>query len=345
MLFYFLIFLLISLFSLYKNGQTKNIFFICSGLLLFFIAAFRGSIDNDYLGYVALYNKASMLTTIRIEPTFLIISFIVKQLFNNVLFLFIIYALLGVCLKFYAIKKLTDFWLLSVLIYFSNFFIFHEMTQIRVGVASALILLSIKPLLDRRFRTFLIIITLAILFHYSALIALPLYFLNGRKINILLFALVIPVSYLFYFFNIHITFLIDLIPIPGVSAKFHQYKDLSTLNYAHKVNVLSYLHLSRCLLAFLFLWKWEILQQNNKFSILLIKIYIIAISILIIFADIPAIGARASELLMPVEILLIPYLMYIIKQKQLALVFIIATGLLFLSLNIFYTSLVTPYFS
>lgn len=345
MLFYFFIFIIITLFCLYQNEKAKNIFFIISGLLLFFIAAFRGSIDRDYQGYVTLFNEAATLNSIRIEPTFLVISFIVKLLFNNVLFLFIIYALLGVCLKFYAIKKLSDFCLLSVLIYFSNFYLLHEMTQIRVGVASALILISIKPLLDRNLKTFLFIITLAFLFHYSAIIALPLYFLNGRKINILLFALVIPVSYLFYFLNLQITFLIDLIPIPEVSTKFHQYKYLSSLHNAYVGNVFNYLQLSRCLLAFLFLWKWDLLQQNNKLSILLLKIYIIAISILVLLSDIPALGARASELLMPVEIILIPFLMYIIKQKQLAIILIIVIGLLFLSLNIFYTSLVSPYFS
>ena len=99
MWFYFLIFLLIALFSLHKTNKTKIILFIFSGVLLFFIAAFRGHIDRDYVGYVTLYNKVSSLTTFRIEPTFLIISKIVKQVFNNVLYLFIIYALLGVSLK------------------------------------------------------------------------------------------------------------------------------------------------------------------------------------------------------------------------------------------------------
>jgi hypothetical protein len=217
------------------------------------------------------------------------------------------------------------------------------MTQIRAGVASALILLSIKPLLDKEFRNFIIIIFIALLFHYSAILALPLYFLNGRKMNTILFALIIPVSYLFYFLNINLTFLIDLIPIPEINMKFQQYKTLSTL-YNTKINVFNYLQLSRILLVYIFLWKWELLQQNSKFSIILIKIYIIAISVLIFLIDIPAIGSRASELLMPVEIILIPYLMYIIKQKQLAIIIIASIGLLFLCLNLFYTSLVSSYF-
>jgi hypothetical protein len=66
---------------------------------------------------------------------------------------------------------------------------------------------------------------------------------------------------------------------------------------------------------------------------------------LVLFSDIPALGARASELLMPVEIILIPYLLYVFRQKQIALVLILSIAFIFLSLNLFYSSLVTPYFS
>jgi hypothetical protein len=341
---YFSIFLIISLFCLIKNERTKKIIFIFTGILLFSIAAFRGNNDFDYAGYIAVYNKAVSVNNLRIEPTFLFISFLVKHIFNNVLFLFIIYAFLGVFLKFYAIKKLTDLYFLSILIYFSNFFIFHEMTQIRVGVASALLLISIKPLLERNFKVYIIIIFVAFLFHYSSLLALPLYFLNGKKINVTVFAIIIPFSYLLYFLHIHFAYLIDLIPIPEINFKFQQYKQLASLS-SSKANLFNYLQLSRCLLSMVFLWKWELIQERNKYGILLIKIYIIAIALLVFLVDIPGLASRASELLMPVEIILIPFLMYIIKQKQLALAIVAIIALLFLCLDLFYTTLISSYFS
>jgi hypothetical protein len=339
MLFYLIIFLLLTIFSLFKNEQTKKILFIFSGILLFSIAAFRGSNDFDYEGYIGLYNKGALINKLRIEPTFILISIFVKHVFNNVLFLFIIYAFLGVSLKFYAIKKMTAFYMLSVLIYFSNFFIFHEMTQIRVGVASALLLISLKPLLEKNFKAYFIIIIIAFLFHYSALIALPLYFLNGQKINVTLFALIIPVAYLLYFLNIHFAYLIDLIPIPEISFKFQQYRHLAVINNS-KANLFNYLQLSRYFLAMIFLWKWQLLQEKNEFSILFIKIYIIAISLLVFLVDIPALGARASELLLPVEIILIPFLIYIIKQKQLGYAIVTSIALLFLYLSLLYSKLI-----
>jgi hypothetical protein len=94
-----------------------------------------------------------------------------------------------------------------------------------------------------------------------------------------------------------------------------------------------------------FLWKWELIQERNKYGILLIKIYIIAIALLVFLVDIPGLASRASELLMPVEIILIPFLMYIIKQKQLALAIVAIIALLFLCLDLFYTTLISSYFS
>jgi hypothetical protein len=188
------------------------------------------------------------------------------------------------------------------------------------------------------------LIFLAFLFHYSAILAVPLYFLNGNKINIVFFSLLIPAAYLLYFLNFHLSFLIDLIPIPEVKIKYHQYKYLSSLHNAHKGNLFSYLQMSRCLLVYLFLWKWESIHEKNKYFILLLKIYIIAISILVLFFDIPALGARASEMLMPVEMLLIPSIMYIVQPKIMAKLSIIGIGLIFLSLNLFYSKLLTAFF-
>lgn len=344
MIFYLFVFLILFLVSLVKNKQIISILFLCCGFFLFIIAAFRGDIDRDYNNYLVLYNSSELLTTIRIEPTFLLISYLTKLIFNDFLFLIIFYALLGVLLKFIAIKHLTEFWLLSVLIYFSNFFIYHEMTQIRVGVASALILISLIPLFNRKFWIFCTIILVAFLFHYSAILALPLYLLNINRINIWFFAIIIPIAYLFYFFHIQITFLIGLIPIPEIQAKFQQYKIISTISNT-KINVFNYLQISRCLMAYVFLWKWELMKENNKFSPILIKIYILAISIVVLFTDIPTIGSRASELLMTVEIILIPYLIYVIKQKWLATIIISMIALLFLCINLFYSSLISGYFS
>jgi hypothetical protein len=202
-----MIFLLLSIFVIIAMiaifpPNTKlvyNLFFILCGILLMVIAAFRGDGDSDYSGYIEMFNRQDFFV---VEPTFTLISYIVRTfLGGNVIYLFIIYAILGVTIKLFAIKQLSELWFLSVVIYVSNFFILHEMTQIRAGVASAFLLLCVKPIYERNGKMFLLFTTIACLFHYSAIIILPLWFLttNPKKTWLLLS---VPISYSFFFLNI-----------------------------------------------------------------------------------------------------------------------------------------------
>jgi hypothetical protein len=338
MLIFYLVFLLIALFSLYNNKQAKNIFFICSGLILFSLAASRsGGVDNDYTGYINYYNDILHHSFSRVEPTFILITRIVDRIFSNNLYLFIIYALLGIFLKFYAISTLTSFRLLSVLVYFSGFFLLFEMTQIRAGVAAGLLLNCISTIKERRLGLFIFLASLASLFHYSALVIFPLYFLNGKKLNELIYLLLIPFAYILYYSKFNILLLAREIPIPLVQIKLSTYLYWASLNKT--INLFNYVHLSRCLLAFLFLWKWRLIAETNPYSIILTKIYVIAIFIFVAFANIPAISSRISELLMIVEIILIPYLIIILKPKYLSISVVIGIAFTFLNFFLLYTKI------
>jgi hypothetical protein len=338
LLLYFFIFILLALFSLYKNEQTKKVFFICSGLLLFLIAAFRSSgIDRDYFGYINYYNDVLHSSFSRVEPTFILITNIVNKIFSNNLYLFVIYALLGVFLKFYAINTLTSFRLLSVLVYFSGFFLLFEMTQIRAGVAAGLLLLCIQPIKERRLGLFLFLASLASLFHYSALVIFPLYFLKGNKLNALIYLLLIPFAYILYYSKFNLLVLPRVIPIPLIQIKLTTYLYKASLDST--INLFNFILISRCLLAYLFLWKWKLISETNTYSIILTKIYVIAIFIFVAFASIPAISSRISELLMIVEIILIPHLYIIMKPRYLSVSVVIGIAFAFLSFSLLYTKL------
>ncbi len=342
MLFYYYIYLLILLFYLIKNKHTSSIYYIYCCIILFLIAAFRNAdIDRDYQGYIFYYNNVVNELPVLIEPTFILISKIVNRLADNSLYLFVIYSLFGVILKFYAINRLTRYRLLSVLIYYSGFYLLYEMTQIRVGVAAGLLLLCIKPIKDKNIYSFMVLAIIAFLFHYSAIVIFPLYFLNGEKLNNKLYLLSIPAAYCIYYSNIQIFTFLDLIQMPLIQDKYSIYREAASLD--NTINLFNYVLLSRCMLAFLFLWKWKLLAKTNIYSVILIKIYLIAIFIYIAFADTPGISSRISELLMVVEIILIPFLLIMIKQKYIALYIIISIGLAFLSMSLFYDKIIYEY--
>lgn len=305
--------------------------------ILFLLAALRPeNSDNDYLSYLNAYNIISDGNIVNIEPTFYVIVNIVKYIFNNSLFLFIIYAMLGVTLKCIAIKQLSEFWLLSLLIYISHIYLLHEITQIRVGVATGLILLAIKPMYERDIKRFLCYALFAFLFHYSAILVLLLWFIPTHSVNRWFYVLLIPVVYLLYFCNVSFLSLVKLIPIGILQKKISMYIALTKMGETHNThNIFNVMQLMRCGLAFLFLWKLPLLKQSNRYIPILLQCYIWSIVILVIFQDLPVFAFRISDLLGCVEIILVPCVLYIFKSKPLAMIFVQVMSLGIFLVNVF----------
>ncbi|HEY0772105.1 MAG TPA: hypothetical protein VGD31_17410, partial [Sphingobacteriaceae bacterium] len=76
---------------------------------------------------------------------------------------------------------------------------------------------------------------------------------------------------------------------------------------------------------------------------LLIKIYTISASVFVLFSAIPIIAFRLSELLQIVQIILIPFLLYLVRPYYAALFAIIAFALMIMTVDLFYAELLKPY--
>lgn len=63
-----------------------------------------------------------------------------------------IYAILGVTLKLIAIRRYSLLPIFSIFTYISMYFILHEMTQIRAGVATAIFLFALEDIKDRNLK-------------------------------------------------------------------------------------------------------------------------------------------------------------------------------------------------
>jgi len=321
---FFFFFIILSVFSFFSpiEFKGKQFIFWSFGLGFFILAAFRGEgVDKDYDNYITMFNTPDFA----VEPTFtLISSFVHTYLSSDIIYVFIIYAILGITIKFIAIRKLTKLWFLSLVIYCSFFFLLHEMTQIRVGIASAFLLLCIKPIYERNFKNFLIFATLGFLFHYSAILIFPLWFLKDKpRKNLLIYS--IPIAYLLFFLGID---LIVTIPIPGIQEKIEIYKALQEMGgeESKPINVFNLYMLTKIGMFYFMLYKYDVIILNNKYSPILIKIYCISLLAIPIFANIQTFGFRISELFGIVEIILIPLIYYSFKQIHFGRALVISIG-------------------
>lgn len=340
-LYLIILFFLLAIFLLLKPKWKYNKYiYVLIGVILAFTAGLRPEdATNDYMGYLKAYYTINDYSS-RLEPTFYIIVSFVKVVFSNPVFLFIIYAILGVSLKFIAIKQISELYLLSALIYFTSFFLLHEMTQIRAGVASGILLLCIKPLYQRNLKKFIILVALSISFHYSALVFLLLWFLNPKNIDRKFYLSLIPIVYILALKGFTLGFIIEHIPIDPIQTLYSMYKINMEKGLGDKINLFNGVQLLHCAMALFLIYNVDKLKKQNEYAPILLKIYTLSIIIFVMFSDFPVISFRISELLGIVEIILIPFLLYLFKPKRLAILFPIGIALLMFMLNLFYVKLI-----
>lgn len=253
---------------------------------------------------------------------------------------FLIFAAFGVGFKFLAIKRYSPLPLLSVLLYYSNFFILHEMTQIRAGVATGILLLTIDDICEKRFLRFLIKIVVASTFHISSLVFLLVYFIDPKAINkklyLAIFCIVIPLGAL------KLINVFGLIPgLSSFSTKLATYEALQNgMSDVNLFNITTVINIFILLIQLIFI---ERITLITKYSIVIIKIMYFGIISLFILSAVPVIAWRISELFMVISFISIPYFYYIIRPRIISRSILVSFAFLMLFLSLFRQGLLQPY--
>lgn len=296
-------------------------------------------VSKDDLAYVDAFKDAVRNYDSRFEPTFKIISKISNVLTSDHAFVFVIYAFLGVFFKVRAIQLLSNQVILALLCYLSYFFLYQELTQIRAAVATGIFLCSLKPLYNKKYVYFFLLIALAYFFHYSSLVALICLVLDSKQINKYIYIFLVFLSYLITINFGGVAKLAQYIPISEIQALVEMYKYQSESQDVAQVNIFNSIQLIRISVLLFLLFKIELVKEYNKYSVLLLKIYAISICSLILLSDLPIMSFRVAEFLGAVEIIILPLLVFCFKYRRLSKLVPVFISLVFLLFNLFYVQL------
>jgi len=325
----------------FKNAIVKNVIAISICVILILVAGLREKgIDSDYYVYRNFWRTRNLLGNV--EYSFYVLrNFIKNTLGLNFQFLLLSFAFLGVSAKVSAIRLIAPFLWGSILIYFSHYFILHEFTQIRIGVATGFVLFSIYFLSEKKYILYSTFALIAIFFHQSCVVVLLFPLIKNARTNILIFTLLIPIGYVLYFLN---TYLNINIPIPGLQEKIDLYEEATESGFLKdsKINAFNSLFLIRVSVFYiLFFYSKKISPFFPGFYIFL-KIYALSLFSFLFFNKIPVFSFRLQELLGVVEIVLIPTIIFLFpdKFKWIGRLSVWAIALTFLLLNIFYIKLI-----
>jgi hypothetical protein len=297
--------------------------------------------DQDSVAYQVYYNMDDYRLSFAAEPSFILISNVARYFMteNGLLLVFLFYAAIGVTIKLFAIKQLTQLYWLSLILYFSTYFLLHEFTQIRAGVASGLVLLSIRYIYERNIFKFFACIIIASFFHYSAMIVFPLYLLSNAAINrtsMTLMILAVPAGMAMNYFKFNFVY---IIPIELIRTKIEVYMQAEQLRDI-KLNPFNAVYVIKYLLLYVFLYYQRKLNSISPYFPILVKFYSISLFSYLALSFNSAFAIRISELVGIVEIILVPTLFYVYRHRMIALLGVLLYSAASLALGLYETELI-----
>ena len=334
-----------------KDNEHKVFSFFCFSLLLILfivIAGFRNEqVSRDYENYVDFFNQIVDGNTVSVidDPGFYYIIKFVKLFSNKYAYLFLVYAILGVSFKFFSFIRINGIKgsFLAIMIYSSNFFFLHEMTQIRIGVATGIFLLSLKYIIEQNFKFYLLFIVLGMFFHVSLIIVLPLYFINYKTIKPIFWLSLIFFNLIFYISKFSILNILQLISPAYFSEKIYVYKSfMLDSNDTTNIGIFNRFLLYLILNIFL-LYNWKILKNKSQFFILLLKCSFISLSIAFFLYDFYLFAYRFSEIIGVVQICLFAMIGFLFKDKIFGSAVVLLISLFLILVNISLTGLLQNY--
>lgn len=323
-----------------KRGTSNEVLYNCYFIIFFLFAALRPvGIDQDSLGYQGYYNSGKLIWVL-VEPSFGVISYYSRLLFNDFRCVLVIYAAIGLGLKFWIMPKLAINLWQTLIIYFSTYFLLHEFTQIRVGIASGLFLIALYYLKSNQSYRYVLCILIAGLFHYSALVLLPVIFFKNFRLNktsSIIIASLIPLAIILTRYNV--AFLPSLNFIETISMKLEIYSKEAE-NASIRLNIFNLIYISKYLILYVFIYYRELLQVRYKYFDIILVIYAISLFLYISLSWNTILAMRISELLGVVEILLLPCIGKIFKSRSIGALAIIIIAAFYLFANIYSLELI-----
>lgn len=291
---------------------TKAIIILLFVLLVLF-QTIKNPLVDDGITYFRIFNSVSDFfdfVSFGKEPAFSVIPALLKKLdiFNRYT-VFAVFAVIGVGFKLRYFAEYSYLPILSILIYFSFYYIELDCSGIRSGCACGIFLWAIQDIQAGNFKVFCTKIVLATFFHMSILVALPLYFMNTKKANVNI--------YLFIFLIFVVLDGVNLNPINFVLPNLGSIDRISNYVTGTEANGDVFSPFTKLYFIYMFevyylLARSEALLRFNSCAVIMVKLLYFGILILYVLGPVSyTMASRLSEIFTLLNCIILTYFVYI----------------------------------
>lgn len=178
-------------------------------LVLTIVIGLRFEVGTDWYGYVSIYESLYYFEfsdlTFRFfqgfEPGFVALNIILNRLGFDYYAIFLASALLTYGFLFYAMARDSEDQLIAIVALFGLGFVFWHTNHVRQAIAASIVFWSIRFLWERKLVSYFAAIAFATLFHYTAIVLIPLGLIARLHFSSKLLCGAVVVSFVFPFFG------------------------------------------------------------------------------------------------------------------------------------------------
>lgn len=320
-IFILLILIILSFTDFSKTNQRNGVLLFISVVMVIFIG-FRGESGADSCNYIDFFKyNTDTIWNWRSEEKgyaeygFYYLSVLLKSIWNNIDFYFTCISMLTMFFLYKILKEYSLYPILGFIVYYSRFLIIRDMNQIRQALAMVIIIWGIKYLIQNKNKSFILLILLCSMIHYSSLIVLPFvvcykyeYFPIKRLMSLLAvtFILSITGSVVLKVFLLNLdTVLID------------RYVGSSNLGFLNPVLFF------QIMITILFFYFEPILKNEQKGYYIIRNAYLYSTLILLLTSNLGEIGGRLATIFATCEIFILPAFVRVIRPHYIGFIIVL----------------------
>lgn len=169
------------------NGKGQLMIFLCIAVLTF-VSGFRWNVGTDFSTYISMYGRLkhdwiNMLGLFD-EPGIAVLAKISSEIYDSPVIMILLSALITVFLNVITLKKYSVGFQISILFYIFIGAWHGSFNGIRQYLAAAILFAGHRFIYEKKFFKYVAVVLVAMLFHRTAIVMLPVYFLGSKKISL-----------------------------------------------------------------------------------------------------------------------------------------------------------------
>lgn len=272
-----------------KNEKEKRIFEILVLLLLCIISGTRYNLGGtDYFVYKKAYSVVPMIRdfnfaniqnvygTFGMEKCYLFLNSLVKSMGLNFYGFTLLHSVIFYSCMYIGLKRYTKNFNYFLVVFLYKMFFYDTFISMRQSISMAIFFIAVQFIEKRKPIKYFALCILAFLFHNSAIILFPLYFINRIKISKKAFKIINIIGIIFLVLNITGIFVFNPSGIVNKIFNGNQNAMEKAEGYFDTSEKISIIHtLEYYLIAIIIYLNYDSIQNKNEHSNLILNMFVI----------------------------------------------------------------------